>query len=82
MNDTLDNTINGKLDIILTKITKMENDILEIKEELGLIKVGTTKMESHIDFIDNVYDKVETPLNYICNKFNRLIGTNDKKKLK
>ena len=31
-------------------------------------------MSSHIDFIDNVYDTVKSPLNFMCNKVNILSG--------
>ena len=28
------------------------------------------KMSSHIDFIDNVYENVKAPLNFVCNSIN------------
>ena len=32
----------------------------------------TTKMDSHVDFINNVYDKVEEPMNYVLNKISSI----------
>jgi len=29
-------------------------------------------MSSHIDFIDGVYDKLKLPIDYVCNKINRI----------
>jgi len=51
--------INNKLNILLEKI---DDDL--VKE--------CKKMGSHIDFVENIYDKVKKPLNYVCDKFNNL----------
>ena len=32
-------------------------------------------MSSHIDFVDKVYDTVKNPLDFICNKVNKLSGS-------
>ena len=56
---------------------KMRLDILERKIDLILetlkidIQPNCEKMSSHIDFVDNVYDTVKAPLNYICSKVSR-----------
>ena len=63
-----------KLDIILKKINKIELDIADIKNELNSVKDQTTKMGKHVDFVNNVYTKVEAPLNYVTDKFHTLIG--------
>ena len=57
------NQQNNKLDLIL----KILNE--DIKE-------NCEKMSNHINFIEKVYDKVKSPMYYICNKFNnmRMIG--------
>lgn len=61
-----------------------EKDIAEIKEKIDRIEIkldallekmdisveGTTKISEHIDFVENVFDTVKTPLSYICNKVN------------
>lgn len=63
-----------KLDLILTKLNKLEKDIDLIKSELDIIKKQTSKMDKHVDFVENVYTKVEYPLHYVCDKFNYLVG--------
>ena len=70
---------------LFIKINKMsEKDIAEIKEKIDRIEIkldallekmdisveGTTKISEHIDFVENVFDTVKTPLSYICNKVN------------
>ena len=47
------NEINIKLDTIETRLSNLEH--------------STTKMASHIDFVENVYDCVKHPLNVITN---------------
>mgnify|MGYP000073549358 FL=1 len=56
--------IEKKLDLILKLL---ENDI----------KPNCTKMGSHIDFVEDVYDNVKNPLGFICNKVNYLSGNDD-----
>ena len=33
-------------------------------------------MSSHIDFVENVYDTIKSPLGYICNKINYFSSSN------
>ena len=54
---------------ILNEITEMRKEINEIKNTLDTdIKNNCQKMGGHIDFIENVYETVKTPLSYISNK--------------
>tara|TARA_Y100001958_G_C21126049_1_gene468763 strand:- start:10 stop:234 length:225 start_codon:yes stop_codon:yes gene_type:complete len=67
MNDTDERLeeIERKIDYI---INLLENDI----------KKNCTKMGGHIDFVENVYDNVKNPLEYICNKVNYYRGNEQK----
>lgn len=56
--------IERKLDFI---ITILHHDNKDIKE-------NCKKMGNHIQFIENVYDSVRTPLNYLTNKVNYMLG--------
>tara|TARA_Y100000992_G_scaffold297911_1_gene262211 strand:+ start:660 stop:989 length:330 start_codon:yes stop_codon:yes gene_type:complete len=54
-------------------------DILEKKlnliiEKLESVEKGTDKMTSHIDFINDIYSKVQTPLFWICDRVNYMRG--------
>jgi predicted nuclease with TOPRIM domain len=53
-------TLEKKLDLILQKLNTVEK--------------GTDKMASHIDFINNVYSRVQTPLFWICDRINNMRG--------
>lgn len=55
---------------------KKRLDILEIKIDLIIdilrmnVEPNCEKMNKHIDFIDNVYDKLKTPLDYVSSMIN------------
>ena len=67
----LEEKIDKRFDILEKKIDKLisifEKDISE----------SCSKMSGHIDFVENVYDTVKSPLTYICNKVNYITGNED-----
>ena len=72
----MDPEIKSKLDSLEYKLIDLEvklNKILELLE--NDVKPNCNKMSSHIDFVDNVYETVKSPLDFICNKVNKLSGS-------
>ena len=57
---------------ISERIDKLETSINLILLKLDSIENGTSKMSGHIDFINEVYIKVQTPLYWICDRVNYL----------
>lgn len=55
-------TIINKLDKILERLDKIEDDIKYLKN-------GNDNMTSHISFIESVYDTIKNPLYFVMNKF-------------
>ena len=51
-------TINLKLDKLIQIITEMS--------------LKTKKMDDHINFVEETYTTLRSPLNFICNRFNNL----------
>ena len=51
------------------------NKLLSIFEKD--IGKNCSKMSGHIDFVENVYDTVKSPLTYICNKVNYITGNDN-----
>ena len=45
---------------------------------MGEIKKECTKMGSHIDFIEDTYNTLQMPLNYVKKSVERLIGSSSK----
>jgi archaellum component FlaC len=66
-----------RLDIIITKINKLEDDINNLKMEMKQIKGQTTKMDKHVDFINDIYNKIKVPINLIISKVNNYIGNRE-----
>ena len=71
----MDHEVKSKLDSLEYKLIDLEvklNKILELLEKD--VKPNCNKMSSHIDFVDNVYDTVKSPLGFICSKVSILSG--------
>jgi archaellum component FlaC len=64
------NNINNRLDTIDERLEKIEN-------KLNGIDKSTSNMDNHIQFVENVYDKIKQPLAYATNKINYFISSND-----
>lgn len=61
-----------KLDKMLLKLEIIETRLKTIEKSLGV-------MESHVEFVDGVYDKVRSPLEYITSSINMITGYGGKK---
>ena len=63
---------------LLLKVTTIEKKIDKIEctlsELVSLMKnevsPSCNKMNTHITFVENIYNKIKRPLHYICNRFN------------
>lgn len=66
-----------KYNMIDKRLQNLENDVKDINKKCDMIlellkdnSIDCKKMSSHIDFIDNVYENVRAPLNFVCNSIN------------
>ena len=71
-----------KLDEIINRLQAIELDIKYIRQDINQIKQQTSKMDSHVDFINGVYEKVEAPLNFVTSKFHTLVGSEPNRSIK
>ena len=55
-------------------IKVMEKKIDAVLLKLDAINRDSSKMSSHIDFIDKTYDKMSSPLMWMCEKVNTIRG--------
>lgn len=66
-------SVNVSINDLLYQILDNQQIILEelklIRNELDLCKATNDKMVQHVNFVENVYDVVKNPINY-------LMGTN------
>ena len=78
----MDPELKSKLNSLEYKLIDLEvklNTILDLLEKD--VQPNCKKMSSHIDFVDNVYSNVKSPLNYICNKIKFLQNNNNSNNL-
>lgn len=67
--------IQNKLDTLETQMNRIENKLdklLKDFEILNDLEPQCKKMSEHIDFVENVYDKVKSPMYYIFNKISKI----------
>lgn len=60
------------LNLILEKLKSLENAQTKLEKKLDDILVNTKRMEDHIDFVENTYNKVKRPFHYLMDKVNLL----------
>jgi len=68
--------LNVKIEQLNVKIEQLN---VKIDEILNILKKdisrNTKKMSDHINFVENVYENVKSPLGFICNTITRYIGS-------
>jgi septation ring formation regulator EzrA len=67
--------IQNKLDTLETQMNRIENKLdklLKDFEILNELEPQCKKMSEHIDFVENVYDTVKSPMYYIFNKISKI----------
>ena len=66
-----------QLDVLENKITGMENKIDKIEELLAKIANDTTRMDSHITFVEKIYETIKSPFHYILGKTEKILTIKD-----
>jgi septal ring factor EnvC (AmiA/AmiB activator) len=73
LNDKINNLekdnekLNNNLDNIVYKLDNIVDKLDNIVDKLNDISKNTNKMDSHIDFVDGVYSKVQRPFHTLMN---------------
>jgi len=60
------------MDKILEKLEKIEERLNLIEEKINVIKTDSSNMTHHINFVENVYNILRSPLNYFVNDVKKL----------
>ena len=64
--------MDNKIEILESKIDKLEKDIEKILYILeNNIEPNCSRMNTHISFIEKIYENVRSPMDYVCNTINR-----------
>ena len=68
------NELNANIKRIESKLDRLLNDF----EIINKLEPQCKKMSDHIDFVENVYDTVKSPMYYILNKISQIRNITDK----
>ena len=52
---------------IIKRLDKIEEDIQKLHQKMDIIASQTSKMDNHVDFVNDIYSTVEKPFHFICN---------------
>lgn len=67
----------NKLNAIESKMNVLENKIDEIKQQVSKCETSCKTMDDHINFVEDVYQTLRTPLDYVRFSVNKIVGNND-----
>ena len=74
-------SIDLKIDKLEQKIDKLEQKIDKLEQKIDIILERTLRADKHVDFVETTYDKFKSPLFFVKDKIDNLIGCsgNDRK---
>ena len=61
--------MNEEIIIILKRI---ELRLINIENDMKILKDQNHKMETHVDFVNGIYDQVKSPFHYIMQKTDKM----------
>lgn len=64
-----------KLDCVLSSLKTIESRLDKIEHHLKIVNNDCSKMNEHIQFVEKTYNAARTPLNYIKNKIEYMMGS-------
>lgn len=59
-----------EVSILKETVNKLILVIEELSNDVKNMKKSTSRMDSHIDFVEETYDTLKKPINYIAGKIN------------
>lgn len=69
---------NDKLQSIIDRLIMIEQKIDKLNERIEKCELSCKKMDDHINFVENTYETLRTPLDFMKDKFNYLTGNDGK----
>jgi len=66
-----------KLDLILNKLDSINSRLDNIELEIKKIKESSGKMDNHIDFIEETYETLKYPIEYVKKSFDKYVSNKD-----
>ena len=63
---------NDKLQLIIDKLNVIEQKIDKLNERIEKCEISCKKLDEHIIFVEDTYETLKAPLDYVKDKFNYL----------
>tara|TARA_Y100000816_G_C25911129_1_gene475193 strand:+ start:209 stop:487 length:279 start_codon:yes stop_codon:yes gene_type:complete len=63
---------NEKINVILKKLELIESKLDNLIEQNKKISKETQRMDSHVTFVEGVYDTVKSPFHFMMNRINKI----------
>lgn len=58
------------------RLEKLEKEIQALRKDIQRLTVVCSRMNTHIDFVEDIYSTVRIPANYVKNTIESLMGIN------
>ena len=68
MNKKINSMDITQLDAINARLDRIEKTLIKLEELLNPIIESSHNMNNHIDFIENIYDRIKYPFHFIMNQ--------------
>lgn len=78
-NDNKNQELISRISILEEKMDTIIHLLQSNKEKITDIEKSCSKMNGHIDFIENTYDNLKYPINIFKNKIEQVFGKEQKK---
>lgn len=62
------------LDILKKEMEEMKKTIYKLVESVDKLTKICSRMDDHIDFVENTYDNLKHPINFAKSKIERIMG--------
>ena len=62
------------LESIYIQLIELNKSIIMLKNDIEILTKKCSRMDSHINFVEETYDTLKHPLNYITEKVSQITG--------
>ena len=66
---------------MMDQFDRINKTLIELIQAVDKLDGSCSKMDDHINFVENTYETLKSPLDYISSRVNRLRGVDERKLL-
>lgn len=65
------------MDSVISELREISNRLESIEDDIREIQASNRKIDSHVDFVNGVYDKVRRPFHYFFDTLAKVQNANE-----